>query len=173
MFFSGKSGINSKSMSMIDSIAHTIKGFALGALAGLVLPVAWMTVVFGGPTFIKQFSDGRAITVILTSIISIPFSIMFQGLFGGGLLTLVIFGAASGVVIAIITLIVRPIMPKQTTAILCAVLALIAAVMLVLTQSSEITLSTGLVGTQVWVLASLFILFAGWLGYKMRDVYIA
>ena len=98
---------------------------------------------------------------------------MFQGLFGGGLMTLVIFGAASGVVIAIVTLIVRPIMSKQTTAILCAVLALIAAVMLVLTQSSEITLSTGLVGTQVWVLASLFILFAGWLGYKMRDVYIA
>ena len=160
-------------MSMIDSIAHIIKGFALGGLAGLFVPTAWMTIVFGGPTFVKEFSDGRAIAVILTSIISIPFSILFQGLFGGGLLTTVIFGAASGIVIAIVTLIVRPFTTKQSASILCAVLALIAAVILVLTQSSEITLSTGLVGAQIWVLAGLYILTTAWLGYKLRDVYIA
>jgi len=158
---------------MIDSIAHTIKGFALGAIAGLVVPAAWMTIVFGGPTFIKQFSDGRNIAVILTSIISIPFSILFQGLMGGGLLTMVIFGAASGVVVAILTLIVRPVMSKRMTAILCAVLALIVAIILVLTQSAEITLSTGLVSAQTWVLAALYVMFAAWLGYKLREVYIA
>jgi len=160
-------------MSTIDSIAHTIKGTVLGALAGLALPVVWMTIVFGGPALVKEFSDGRAITVILTSLISIPFSILFQGLVSGGLLSLIAFGAATGFVIAIITLIVRGFATKQAAAAFCAALAFIAAVFLVLTQSPGITLATGLTGGQIWVLAALYVLAAAWLGYKLRDVYIA
>jgi hypothetical protein len=160
-------------MSTIDAIAQIIKGVLLGALGGLLIPTAWMSVVFGGPTFIQQFSDGSNIVVILTSLIAIPFSTLWRGLLDGGLLTTVLFGAATGAVIGLLTLIIRQFTTKRASAIVSAGLALVVVVVLVLTQSGQITLATGLTGAQIWVLAALYVLGAAWLGYTLREVSVA
>ena len=160
-------------MSAIDSIAHAIKGTFLGALGGLLLPVVWMSIVFGGPGFVRQLNDGSSIFVILTSLIAIPFSTAWRGLFDGGLITTIEFGAAAGLVIAIVTLVFRQALTKRTAAIVCGVFALVVAVALIVMQSSQITLATGLIDLQIWVLAALFIVASAWLAYKMRDVYVA
>lgn len=158
---------------MIDSTAHVIKGAVLGALGGLLLPVVWMSVIFGGPTFIAQFSDGSSLPAILTSLIAIPFSTMWRGLLEGGLITTTIFGLVSGILIAILTLALRSTMDKRRSALVAGALALLVFVLVALTQSIEITLATGLIGAQIWVLGVLYVAGAAWLGYKLREVYIA
>lgn len=172
MFQKG-SGLNFESMSTIDSIAHIIKGLVLGALGGLLIPVVLMSIVFGGPGFIKQLNDGTSVPVILTSLISIPFSALFTGLIEGGLLTTIEFGVVTGGFLAIVTLLIRQFVTKRTSALVCGVLALVIAIVVVLTNSNQITLSTGLAGVQVWVLAALYVLGCAWLGYKLREVSVA
>lgn len=157
-------------MSVIDSVALLIKGFLLGGLGGLLLPALWMSIVFGGPTFVWQFSDGSNILAILTSLITIPFSTLFQGLLEGGLISATLFGAVSGVAVGAVVLLLRRFANRRAMALICGTLALIIALVIVLTRGPEITFATGLSGAQVWVLCVLYVAAIAWLGWKLREV---
>jgi hypothetical protein len=160
-------------MSLIDSVARVIKGFLLGGLGGLLLPTAWMAIVFNGSAFLGQFTDGTSIYVILTSMIAMPFSTLFQGLLEGGLLQTALFGAASGAAIAVLGLVLRRFVSRRGIAIISGVLALIVAIALVVTQSPQIMFATGLVGAQIWVLCAIYVVALTWLSYWLNQVAVA
>lgn len=142
-----------------------LKGVLIGGLGGLVLPAIWMSLVFGLRGFLAQFTDGTSLPVILTSLISIPFSTMFRGLLEGGLLTTTVFGALSGAAVAVLAVILRRFLDRRATAIACGVMAFAVAALMVFTQGSEITLATGLIGAQIWVLVLMYAAMVAWLGY--------
>jgi hypothetical protein len=154
-------------MSGLDAFAMVLKGFLLGGLGGLVLPTIWMAIVFGSPGFFRQFTDGTSLPVILTSVISIPFSTMFRGLIEGGLVQTIVFGAVSGAAVAIVALLLRRFLERRWVAVVCSIMALAVGAALVYTQSSEITLATGLFGAQIWVLVLMYVAMIAWLGYTL------
>lgn len=156
-------------MSTIDAIALVIKGAILGGLGGLILPALWMSIVFNGAEFIQQFTNGTNVLVIATSVIAIPFTVLFQGLIGGGLRDTLLFGAATGAVVALLIAILGHFISKRNVTIIIIVAGVLAALALVLTQSNEITLSLGLEGAQIWVLALLYALLVAWLSHSLRN----
>jgi hypothetical protein len=157
-------------MSTIDTIALVIKGVLLGGLGGLILPTLWMSIVFSGADFLQQFTNGTNVLVIATSLIAIPFSTMFTGLIEGGLRDTMLFGAITGAVIAVLIAILGRFMFKRNVVLVIIGLGVVAAFLLVLTQSQQITLSLGLQGAQIWVLALLYVLLVAWLSRSLRDV---
>lgn len=156
-------------MSTIDLIALTIKGAILGGLGGVLLPTLWMAIVFNGADFLQQFTNGTNVLVIATSVIAIPFTILFQGLIGGGLRDTLVFGAATGVVVALLIAILNRFTSKRNSALVIIAIGVVAALLLVLTQSNEITLALGLEGAQIWVLALLYVLLVAWLSRSLRN----
>ncbi len=156
-------------MSTIDAIALVIKGAILGGLGGLILPALWMSIVFNGAEFIQQFTNGTNVLVIATSVIAIPFTVLFQGLIGGGLRDTLLFGAVTGAVVALLIAILGHFTSKRNVTIVTVLAGVLAALVLVLTQSNEITLSLGLEGAQIWVLALLYALLVAWLSYSLRN----
>ena len=156
-------------MSTIDAIALVIKGAILGGLGGLILPALWMSIVFNGAEFIQQFTNGTNILVIATSVIAIPFTVLFQGLIGGGLRDTLLFGAVTGSVVALLIAILGHFTSKRNATIVIVLAGVLAALALALTQSNEITLSLGLEGAQIWVLALLYALLVAWLSYSLRN----
>lgn len=156
-------------MSTIDLIALAIKGAILGGLGGVLLPTLWMSIVFSGADFLAQFTNGTNVLVIATSVIAIPFTILFQGLIGGGLRDTFVVGAVSGMVVALLIAILTKFTSKRNAALVITVLGVIAALVLVLTQSNEITLALGLEGLQIWVLGLLYVLLIAWLSQSLRN----
>ncbi len=156
-------------MSTIDAIALVIKGAILGGLGGLILPALWMSIVFNGAEFIQQFTNGTNVLVIATSVIAIPFTVLFQGLIGGGLRDTLLFGAVTGAVVALLIAILGHFTSKRNATIVIVLAGVLAALALALTQSNEITLSLGLEGAQIWVLALLYALLVAWLSYSLRN----
>lgn len=152
---------------MINATALIVKGALLGGLGGLIVPTLWMTLVFGSQPFLQQFTNGSNIVVILTSLISIPFSIMFQGLLEGGLIETILVGAASGAGVAILVMVLRRFVSKRALPFVIAAIAAVAALIFGLTQATRLTLATGLGGWQIWVLLGLYVisfaLLASWL----------
>ncbi len=157
---------------MINAIALIIKGALIGGLGGLLVPATWMALVFGLGPFLQQFADNQSIFVILTSLISIPFSILFQGLLEGGLILTTIFGAASGAAVAILVLVLQRF-SKRVATVVVGILALIVAVVIGLTQSAQITLALGLTGVQIWVLLALYAVCFAALAFKLREPSVA
>lgn len=156
-------------MSTIDVIALIIKGAILGGLGGLILPALWMAIVFNGADFLQQFTNGTNVLVIATSLIAIPFTVLFQGLIGGGLRDTLLFGAATGVVVALLIAILSQFTSKRNATIVIVAVGVVAALLLVLTQRDTITLSLGLEGAQIWVLALLYVLLVAWLSRSLRS----
>jgi hypothetical protein len=157
-------------MSTIDTIALIIKGVLLGGLGGVVLPTLWMSIVFSGAEFLQQFTNGTSVLAILTSVFTIPFSIMFTGLVEGGLRDTAMFGAITGAVVALLLSILSRFTSKRNAALVIIGAGVIVALLLVLTQSNMITLSLGLQGAQIWVLALLYVLMVAWLSRSLREV---
>ena len=60
-------------------------------------------------------------------------------------------------------------MNKRAISVIAVVAALIAALLMGLTQSAEITLDTGLIGWQIWVLLALYVISFAALAYKLRE----
>jgi hypothetical protein len=154
---------------MIDLVALAIKGAILGGLGGLFLPALWMAIVFNGADFLQQFTNGTNVLVIATSLIAIPFTVLFQGLIGGGLRDTLVFGAATGVVVAMLIAILTRFTSNRNATLIIMVVGVLAALLLVLTQSNEITLALGLEGAQIWVLALLYALLIVWLSRSLRN----
>jgi hypothetical protein len=154
---------------MINATALVIKGALLGGLGGLVVPTLWMTLVFGVQPFLQQFSNGSNIVVILTSLISIPFSIMFQGLLEGGLIETILVGAASGAVVAILVMVLKRFVNKRALPFVIAGIAAVAALIFGLTQAARLTLATGLGGWQIWVLLVLYVVSFALLAAQLRE----
>jgi hypothetical protein len=152
---------------MIDAIAFIIKGALAGALGGLILPAAWMSLVFGAQPFFRQFSDGSGIFQILTSLVVIPFGTLFVGLIEGGLVTTTLFGAASGAAVGLLVLALRRFVRRPVIGGIAGLLALAVAVFLVALRSDEIALATGLVGLPAWVLLVLYVVAVAWLGWRL------
>jgi hypothetical protein len=157
-------------MSTIDTIALVIKGVLLGGLGGLILPTLWMSIVFSGADFLQQFTNGTNVLVIATSVIAIPFSVMFRGLIEGGLRDTTLFGAATGAVVAILLAILSRFTTKRNAALVVIAVGVVVGLLLALTQTDQITLALGLQGVQIWVLMLLYVLLVAWLSRSLRDV---
>lgn len=159
---------------MIDTIALFIKGAILGGLLGFAGSAAYLTLVFGLPDFFELVAGGAGLGVILVSLISIPFSIVWRALFEGSLISAAWIGAIMGLAIALVVLVMRRVgADKRTAAWVCGSLALMAAVFFGLTQQTAITLSTGLTGVHIWILGGIYVGVAAWLGWKLREVSVA
>lgn len=156
-------------MSIIDVIALIIKGVLLGGLGGVLLPTLLMSVVFNGADFLAQFSNGTNVLVIATSLIAIPFTVLFQGLIGGGLRDTLVFGAITGAAVAVLVAILGQFTSKRNASLIITAIGVIVALWLVLAQSNEITLALGLDGVQIWVLAALYVLLIAWLSRSLRN----
>jgi hypothetical protein len=154
---------------MINATALVIKGALLGGLGGLIVPALWMALVFGAQPFLRQFTDGSNIIVILTSLISIPFSVLFQGLLEGGLIETTIVGAASGAVVAILVMALRRLVSKRLLPFVVAAIAAVAALIFGLTQTSRLVLATGLGGWQIWGLLALYVISLAFLASALRE----
>ena len=156
-------------MSTIDTIALVVKGVLLGGLGGLILPTLWMSIVFNGSEFLQQFSNGTNVLIIATSLIAIPFSVMFRGLIEGGLRDTTLFGAATGAVVAVLLAVLSRFTTKRNAALVVIAVGVVVALLLALTQSDQITLSLGLQGPQIWVLVLLYVLLVAWLSRSLHD----
>jgi Na+/melibiose symporter-like transporter len=95
---------------------------------------------------------------------------MFTGLIEGGLRDTLMFGAITGAIVAILIAILSRFTTKRNAWFVIVGAGLVTALLLVLTQSQQITLSLGLQGAQIWVLALLYVLLVAWLGHSLRDV---
>lgn len=159
---------------MIDTVALFIKGALLGGLLGFVGSAAYLVLVFGLPSFLDLVGTGSSIAVILSSLISIPFSVVWLALLEGSLVSAALIGLVMGLAVALVVLIMRKAgATKRTAALVCGGLALAAAILFGLTQQTQITLSTGLTGVHVWVLCAIYVALAAWLGWTLREVSVA
>ncbi|GIV83173.1 MAG: hypothetical protein KatS3mg052_0180 [Candidatus Roseilinea sp.] len=153
---------------MIDAVAFLIKGALIGGLGGLILPTVWVSLFFGLRPFLQQFTDGSGILQILASLIAIPFGAFFIGLLEGGLIVTTLFGAASGAGVAMLVLALRRFVSRLAIAGIAGALAAMAAVFLMYTRSSEVTLATGLAGPGLWSLLATYVAVVIWLGWRLQ-----
>ncbi|PJF46868.1 MAG: hypothetical protein D6709_06075 [Chloroflexi bacterium] len=153
---------------MIDAVAFLIKGALIGGLGGLILPTVWVSLFFGLRRFLQQFTDGSDILQILASLIVIPFGAFFTGLLEGGLIVTTLFGAASGVGVALLVLALRRFISRLAIAGIAGALAAMAAVFLTSTRSSEVTLATGLAGPSLWSLLAAYVAVVIWLSWRLQ-----
>jgi hypothetical protein len=139
-----------------------LKGIVLGAVTATVLAIGYLSLLFtlalvsrpGQPVDIASLIVGYPTVVLQT---------VMESMLNGAIVTYLLGGVVTGALAALATVLLNSVLKLWPFTLACAACAFIVGAIYLLTFGSERSLTANILP------ALLFVVFAGWLGYKLRQ----